>query len=153
MPGQQASVHARGGVHGRAGRPAAGDQDRAGPAEAAKLLDRLAHDALVVKGVAGPDDEESEPKLDEDEDEDAGVDPDATDVVDVDAGGVVVWLPRASAGSWPDTSCTKTPPVVARKIAVAAPMARRRIIRTRRRRACRVVEGMATASVPFVATA
>jgi hypothetical protein len=85
VPGQQPALHTRRGVHGGPGGPAAGDQDRARPAEAAKLLDRLAHDALVVRGVAEPDDEESaEPELD-DEDELDGGGPDVTDVVEVDA--------------------------------------------------------------------
>ena len=88
MPGQQPSLHARGGVHGGPRRPGAGDQDRAGTAEAAELLDRLAHDALVVRGVTEPDEEEpAEPERDDDDEEDEleGGDPDATDVVDVDA--------------------------------------------------------------------
>jgi hypothetical protein len=85
VPGQQASLHARRCVHRAPGGSAASDQDRAGPAETAKLLDRLAHDALVVTGVAEPDDEESaEPELDDDEDEPDGGDPDATDVDEVD---------------------------------------------------------------------
>ncbi|MGI8428550.1 MAG: hypothetical protein ACR2OB_04440, partial [Solirubrobacteraceae bacterium] len=53
------------------------------------------------------DDESPEPRPDD------GDDPDATDAPELEA-WVVVWL-RASAGSWPETSWTKIPPVVARK--------------------------------------
>jgi hypothetical protein len=40
----------------------------------------------------------------------------------------------ASAGSWPVTSCTRIPPVVARNVPAARPATRRRIKRTWRRR-------------------
>jgi hypothetical protein len=108
----------------------------------------------VVKGVTEPVDEEpAESELETDEDEFDGEDPDATDALEVDPVVVVVWLLRASAGSWPDMSWRKIPPVVARKTAVAAPTTRRRISRTRRRRSRRGVEGMGTASTPFFARA
>jgi hypothetical protein len=83
VPGQQATLHSRRGLHGSTGGPGAGDQDRAGPAKAAELLDRLAHDALVVSGVTEPDAEESaEPEL---EDEPDGGEPDVAVAVEVDA--------------------------------------------------------------------
>ena len=68
MPGQQASLHARGGIVGTSRGPGARDQHRARPSEAVELLDRLAHDALEVTGVAEPeaeDEEAVEPELDD----------------------------------------------------------------------------------------
>jgi hypothetical protein len=91
VPGQQPSLHSRRGLHGGTGGPRAGDQDRAGSAEAAELLDRLAHDALVVRGVTEPDAEESpEPDADESselevEDELDGGEPDVALALEVDA--------------------------------------------------------------------
>jgi hypothetical protein len=85
----------------------------------------------VVTGVAEPEDEESvelelseEPEVSEEPEEPE--EPDATGAVVVDACVVGVVL-RASAGSWPETSWRKIPPVLARKIAVATPTTRRRI--------------------------
>ncbi len=105
-----------------------------------------------MTGVAEPEDEDEEAVEPELDDEPASDDPDATEAVVVEAGAVVVWL-RASAGSWPETSWTKIPPVQARKIAVATPTTRRRMWRTRWRRICRGVEGMTSASTPFFVTA
>ena len=68
-----------------------------------------------------------------------GVELDATEPLEFDA-CVVVWL--ASAGSWPETSWMRIPPVVVMKSAVAAPTTRRRMRWMRRRRICRGVEGM-----------
>jgi hypothetical protein len=90
----------------------------------------------VVTGVAEPEDEESvelelleepaEPEVPEEPEAPEAPEPDATGAVVVDACVVVVVL-RASAGSWPETSWRKIPPVLARKIAVATPTTRRRM--------------------------
>jgi hypothetical protein len=76
-------------------------------------------------------------------------DPEVVDaeVVEVDDAGVAVVADAvlaavvASAGSWPETSWTKIPPVVTTNRAAARPTTRRRMRRTRRRRACSGVEG------------
>jgi hypothetical protein len=105
----------------------------------------------VVTAVAEPAGaplEAEEALLDE---EDDGV-PVATEELDeLTCLVVAVALLRASAGSWPVLSCTRIPPVVARKTAVPAPIMRRRMRRTRFRRACKVVEGMSTESPPLFA--
>jgi hypothetical protein len=49
----------------------------------------------------------------------------------------------ASAGSWPVTSCTRIPPVVARNVPAARPATRRRIKRTWRRRCASRCAGVA----------
>jgi hypothetical protein len=59
--------------------------------------------------------------------------------------------PWASAGSWPVTSCTRIPPVVARNVQAARLATRRRIERTRRRRSARRCAGVGE-SVGFTPT-
>lgn len=82
MPGQQPSPHAACGSVGGAGGARARDQHRTGPAEAWEALDRLAHDALVVTGLAAADEDEEEEEAGETDD---GGDPDATEALDADA--------------------------------------------------------------------
>jgi hypothetical protein len=85
------------------------------------------------------------------------------EVVEVDAAGVEVVVADAvlaavvaSAGSWPETSWTKIPPVVTTNRAAARPTTRRRMRRTRRRRACSGVEscgGVIGSSLAWAETA
>jgi hypothetical protein len=97
--------------------------------------------------VAEPDDDEPD-EFELGDELEAG-ELDATEALLVEC--VLVW--RARAGSWPETSSTKIQPVLAMKIAVAPPTTRRLMRRTRRRRICRGVEDMASASAPYLGSA
>jgi hypothetical protein len=104
----------------------------------------------VVTAVAAPVElalDVEEPELDE---EDDGV-PVATAELDEPTCLVVVVAVAASAGSCPELSCTRRPPVEATNRAVPAPTMRRRMRRIRAWRAWRAADGMTRGSTLFFA--
>jgi hypothetical protein len=94
-------------------------------------LHQRAHDALVVTAVVWPELEEPDDAL---EVEELEGEPEPDDVLAVEA-TVAAFAAFARAGSFPDTSCARIPPEVARKVAVAIATTRLRITLIRRSRA------------------
>lgn len=95
----------------------------------------------MVTADTWPEDDEPDEVDAPDEPDDVVVVVGEVVAVPVLATEAVVVVLLASAGSWPETSWTRMPPVVAMNVAVATPTIRRRIWLTRRRRACNAGEG------------